>query len=38
MLDNSHFVDARVNLFVKYGSGEWTPVGDYPITHRLIPR
>ena len=21
MLDNSHFVDARVNLFAKYGSG-----------------
>jgi hypothetical protein len=38
MLDNSHFVDARVNLFVKYGSGEWTRVGDYPITRRLIRR
>ena len=38
MLDNSFFVDARVNLFVKYGSGEWTRVGDYPITRRLILR
>jgi hypothetical protein len=38
MLDNSFFVDARVNLFVKYGSGEWTRVGDYPIARRLILR
>jgi hypothetical protein len=38
MLDNSYFVDARVNLFVKYGSGEWTRIGDYPITRRLILR
>ena len=38
MLDNSLFVDARVDLFVKYGSGAWTRVGDYPITRRLIRR
>jgi hypothetical protein len=38
MLDNSFFVDARVDLFVKYGSGAWTRVGDYPITRRLIRR
>jgi hypothetical protein len=38
MLDNSLFVDARVDLFVKYGSGAWTRVGDYPITRRLIHR
>jgi hypothetical protein len=38
MLGNSFFVDARVNLFAKYGSGPWTPVGDYPITRQLIFR
>jgi hypothetical protein len=38
MLDNSFFVDARVDLFVKQGSGEWTRVGDYPITRRLVLR
>jgi hypothetical protein len=38
MLDNSHFVDARVDLFAKYGSGEWTRVGVYPIAGRLIGR
>ncbi|MEO8260094.1 MAG: hypothetical protein ABI868_22300 [Acidobacteriota bacterium] len=38
MLGNSFFVDARVNLFVKYGSGPWTPVGDYPISRRLLLR
>ena len=38
MLDNSFFVDARVNLFVKYGAGEWTRVGDYPVARRLILR
>ena len=38
MLDNSLFVDARVNLLVKYGSGEWTRIGDYPIARRLILR
>ena len=38
MLDNSFFVDAKVDLFVKYGSGGWTRVGDYPIARRLIRR
>jgi hypothetical protein len=38
MLDNSNFVDARVDLFAKYGSGAWTRVGDYPIARRLLRR
>jgi hypothetical protein len=36
MLDNSHFVDARVDLFARYGSTNWTRIGEYPITRRLI--
>ena len=38
MLDNSQFVDAKVDLFAKYGSGGWTRVGEYPIARRLIAR
>jgi hypothetical protein len=38
MLDNSHFVDARVDLFARYGSTKWTRLGEYPITRRLISR
>jgi hypothetical protein len=36
MLDNSHFVDARVDLFARYGSTNWTRIGEYPIRRRLI--
>jgi hypothetical protein len=36
MLKNSQFVDAKVRLFAKYGSVQWTPVGEYPIERQLI--
>jgi hypothetical protein len=36
MLHNKEFVDAKVELSVKYGSGQWTRIGDYPITRQLI--
>ena len=36
LLHNSQFVDATVDLFVKYGSVQWTKVGQYPIARRLI--
>jgi|SRR6266536_5169749 len=36
MLHNSHFVDAEVELFAKYGSAQWKRIGGYPITRRLI--
>src|SRR5919108_6250306 len=32
MLQNSHFVDAKVDLFAKYGSAQLVKVGEYPIT------
>jgi len=35
MLSNSHFSDARVEVFVKAGSGQWTRVGEYPIARQL---
>lgn len=36
MLRNSHFVDAEVELFAKYGSTQWTRIGEYPVTRRLL--
>lgn len=36
MLKNSLFVDARVELFAKYGSAQWVKVGEYPIARQLI--
>jgi len=38
MLQNSQFIDAKVNLFAKYGSISWTPVAEMPIERVLIPR
>jgi hypothetical protein len=36
MLTNSHFIDAKVELFAKYGSGQWTRLGEFPIERKLI--
>ena len=36
MLKNSHFVDARVDVFAKYGTTQWTRVGEYTIERRLL--
>ena len=36
MLHNSHFVDAKVELSAKYGSGQWTRIGVYPIDRQLL--
>jgi hypothetical protein len=38
MLQNSHFVDAKVDLFAKYGSTQWTRVGTYPISRQLLTK
>jgi len=38
MLQNSHFVDAKVELFAKYGSTQWARIGTYPITRRLLTK
>ena len=36
MLKNSHFVDAKVQVFAKYASTKWVPVGEYAIARQLI--
>jgi hypothetical protein len=36
MLKNSHFVDAKVDLYAKYASTKWTRLGEFPITRQLI--
>jgi hypothetical protein len=38
MLKNSHFVDAKVELFAKYSSTQWKRIGEYPIARRLITK
>ena len=38
MLKNTHFVDAKVELFAKYGSTQWVRVGEYPIARELITK
>ena len=36
MLNNSHFVDAKVRILAKSGSNYWHPLGEYPIERRLL--
>ncbi len=38
MLKNSHFVDAKVELFAKYSSTQWVRIGVYPIARELITK
>ena len=38
MLRNSHFVDAVVELSAKYGSTQWSRIGEYPIARQLITK
>jgi hypothetical protein len=38
MLQNSHFVDAKVEIFAKYGSTQWARMGTYPIARELQTR
>jgi hypothetical protein len=38
MLENSHFVDAKVDLFGKYGAIQWVRMGTYPISRQLLTR
>ena len=36
LLKNSHFVDAKVQVFAKYAATKWVPVGEYAIARQLI--
>jgi hypothetical protein len=38
MLQNQHFVDAKVELFGKYASTQWVLLGSYPITRQLLTK
>jgi hypothetical protein len=38
MLQNTHFVDAKVELSAKYGSTQWVRVGSYPVARQLITK
>ena len=38
MLQNSQFVDAKVDLFAKYAAQQWVRIGERPIERRLITR
>jgi hypothetical protein len=35
LLSNSRFVDAKVEVFVKAGPGQWTRMGEYPIAREF---
>jgi hypothetical protein len=36
MLQNTQFVDAKVELAAKYGGTQWKRLGQYPIERQLI--
>ena len=38
MLQNAQFVDAKVELFGKYGSIQWVRLGSYPTTRQLLAK
>lgn len=38
MLQNTHFVDAKVELFGKYGPTQWVRLGSYPVTRQLLSK
>jgi hypothetical protein len=38
LLNNSHFTDATVDLYARYGSSKWTRVGAYPVPRQLMTR
>ncbi len=38
MLQNHLFVDAQVTLFAKYGSAQWTKLGEFPVKRVLLPK
>jgi len=38
MLANKQFVDARAQVFAKYGSTQWTLIGEFPVERRLVAK
>jgi len=38
MLANKQFVDARAQVFAKYGSTQWTLIGEFPVERKLVSK
>jgi hypothetical protein len=38
MMANKQWVDARAQVFAKYGSTQWLLLGEYPVERRLIQK
>ena len=38
MLENANFVDAKVEIFAKYGPIQWQKVAEYSVPRRLITK
>ena len=38
MLTNTQFVDAKIQLFAKYGSIQWVRMGEHPIERKLLEK
>jgi hypothetical protein len=38
MLQNSHFVDARIEIQAKYGATQWVKIREFPISRQLITK
>jgi hypothetical protein len=36
IMKSAYFVDARVQLFAKYGSAQWAKIGEYPVQRVLV--
>lgn len=38
MMANKQFIDARAQVFAKYGSTQWTLLAEFPVERRLIQK
>jgi hypothetical protein len=38
MLENTQFVDAKIQIFAKYGSIQWEKIGEYSVPRTLIAK
>ena len=36
MLKNSNFVDAKIQLFAKYGGAGYVKLGEFPVSRELL--
>jgi len=38
LLKNSHFVDATVDVFARYGSRQWARIGEFHVARQIVER